>query len=358
MRSLPNDTRRVGLMLVTGVAIAALLSIWQAPAPAAGTSEVDRARDRLARHRSELSEMKAELAATRRASSRARREHARALRRYGDRMASIYKAGGTSTVGVLLTGAESLGDAGDRLRVVNDVARTDRTTLNRFEAAAQKVPALERKAADLQRRIALMRVAIRNDRASIAAARRRAEAAAAAARALARKKESPLVASVTSPESVAQGVARSESSAHAAPVKPRPTPTVGSHSTQSSAGSSGGAATSAGGSGNDDDGSDNSAGSSSAPGYSESGLASTYHANLAGKPTASGEPYDPGAMTCAHKSLPLGTWITVVGPRGSVVVRVNDRGPFVGGRIVDLSQAAANALGMTGLTQVTIRVNR
>ena len=80
------------------------------------------------------------------------------------------------------------------------------------------------------------------------------------------------------------------------------------------------------------------------------GLASFYGYDFAGKPTASGERFNPGAMTAASLSLPFGTLVRVTNRHNgrSVVVRINDRGPYVGGRVIDLSLAAAGAIGMVG----------
>lgn len=72
-----------------------------------------------------------------------------------------------------------------------------------------------------------------------------------------------------------------------------------------------------------------------------------------GRKTASGERMNPSAMTAAHRSLPFGTRVHVTGPRGSVVVRINDRGPFVTGRCLDLSYGAAKAIGIAGVGRVT-----
>ncbi len=85
-------------------------------------------------------------------------------------------------------------------------------------------------------------------------------------------------------------------------------------------------------------------------GYRERGLASWYGLKFHGKRTSSGEPYDMYAMTAAHKTLPLPTWVRVTNLDNgkSVVVKVNDRGPFHAGRIIDLSYAAASKLGMLG----------
>jgi rare lipoprotein A len=86
------------------------------------------------------------------------------------------------------------------------------------------------------------------------------------------------------------------------------------------------------------------------------GLASWYGPGLRGHRTANGERFDGGAYTAAHRTLPFGTRLRVTCRRTgrSVVVRVNDRGPFVGGRVIDLSQAASRALGMTGTEAVTL----
>ena len=82
--------------------------------------------------------------------------------------------------------------------------------------------------------------------------------------------------------------------------------------------------------------------------HRERGIASWYGTKFHGRLTSSGEPYDMYAMTAAHKTLPLPTYVRVthVHTGRSVIVRVNDRGPFVGDRIIDLSYAAAVRLGM------------
>lgn len=96
----------------------------------------------------------------------------------------------------------------------------------------------------------------------------------------------------------------------------------------------------------------------SAAGYVERGIASWYGTKFHGRRTSSGEPYDMYAMTAAHKTLPLPTWVRVTNLRNgrSVVVKVNDRGPFHHNRIIDLSYAAAVKLGIqrhgTGLVEV------
>ena len=106
-------------------------------------------------------------------------------------------------------------------------------------------------------------------------------------------------------------------------------------------------------------GSDQEAKSQTAPsaetGHTFSGVASFY-GNESGRETASGQRFNENAMTCAHRSLPFGTKLKVSHGGHSVVVTVNDRGPFVRGRVLDLSTAAARALGIEGLGQVTAEV--
>jgi len=92
----------------------------------------------------------------------------------------------------------------------------------------------------------------------------------------------------------------------------------------------------------------------------EFGLASWYGDECSGNPTASGESFDMTALTAAHRELPLGTKIKVTNLYNSrsAVVRVNDRGPNIAGRVVDLSAAAAQRLGFVrqGLTPVQVEV--
>lgn len=78
------------------------------------------------------------------------------------------------------------------------------------------------------------------------------------------------------------------------------------------------------------------------------GRASWYGPGFHGRRTASGERFNAGAYTAAHRSLPFGTKVRVTNLRNgrSVVVRINDRGPYAGGRVIDLSKAAAQAIGM------------
>ena len=82
-------------------------------------------------------------------------------------------------------------------------------------------------------------------------------------------------------------------------------------------------------------------------GHSFSGMASFY-GNESGSRTASGQRFNQNAMTAAHRSLPFGTKLRVTHRGQSVVVTINDRGPFIKGRVLDLSTGAARAIGLTG----------
>ena len=80
------------------------------------------------------------------------------------------------------------------------------------------------------------------------------------------------------------------------------------------------------------------------------GMASYYGAELAGRRTANGERFNPGELTAAHRTLPFGSKVRVTNPANgrSVVVRINDRGPFSRGRLIDLSRSAAARIGIVG----------
>ena len=90
------------------------------------------------------------------------------------------------------------------------------------------------------------------------------------------------------------------------------------------------------------------------------GRISMYGNDFAGRKTASGEPFDPSALTMAHRTLPVGTRVRVTNLENqrSVEVVVNDRGPFVSGRIADLSEAAARRIGMvaTGVVEALLDI--
>ncbi|MFO1172262.1 MAG: septal ring lytic transglycosylase RlpA family protein [Hyphomicrobiaceae bacterium] len=96
-------------------------------------------------------------------------------------------------------------------------------------------------------------------------------------------------------------------------------------------------------------------GASDAKAYSQTGIASYY---WQGRLTANGERYRPDGISAAHKTLPFGTRVKVthIASGRSIVVRINDRGPFVRGRIIDLSRGAAGALGIKGAGLARVRI--
>ncbi|MFW6005924.1 MAG: septal ring lytic transglycosylase RlpA family protein [Candidatus Bipolaricaulota bacterium] len=103
-------------------------------------------------------------------------------------------------------------------------------------------------------------------------------------------------------------------------------------------------------------------GLTSSPGedYYQTGTASWYGPNFQGNPTANGEVFDMNELTAAHKSLPFNTKVKVVdlSSGNEIVVRINDRGPFVKGRIIDLSRRAAEKLGIidSGTAKVGLKI--
>jgi rare lipoprotein A len=94
--------------------------------------------------------------------------------------------------------------------------------------------------------------------------------------------------------------------------------------------------------------------SASLPARAESGIASVY----SGEKTANGEYAHATAFTAAHRTLPFGTFVEVTNTRSgrSVIVRINDRGPFIAGRVIDLTPAGAKAIGSDGLAHVELTV--
>jgi rare lipoprotein A len=88
----------------------------------------------------------------------------------------------------------------------------------------------------------------------------------------------------------------------------------------------------------------------------QAGMASWYGPGFHGRTTANGERFNTHALTAAHRTLPFGTHVRVTNKATgrSIVVRINDRGPFVGGRVIDLSNASARAIGVSGIAKVEL----
>ncbi|MBK8374449.1 MAG: septal ring lytic transglycosylase RlpA family protein [Sphingomonadales bacterium] len=95
-------------------------------------------------------------------------------------------------------------------------------------------------------------------------------------------------------------------------------------------------------------------------GYDEVGYASWYGQELSGRPTANGERFNPMAITAAHKTLPMPSYVevTALDTGKTILVRINDRGPFANDRLIDLSEGAARQLGITSQGSTGVRVRR
>jgi len=91
-------------------------------------------------------------------------------------------------------------------------------------------------------------------------------------------------------------------------------------------------------------------------GQSFNGYSGWYGADFHGRPTASGEIFDQHGFTCAHRTLPLGTWLRVAFRGRAVIVKINDRGPSAAGRVLDLSRGAAEAIGLGGVQWVDCEI--
>lgn len=92
------------------------------------------------------------------------------------------------------------------------------------------------------------------------------------------------------------------------------------------------------------------------PAYSQKVVASWYGPGFHGRKTASGERFNQYGLTAAHKTLPFGTIVAVTHKGRTINVRINDRGPFIKGRSLDLSKGAARALGCKGICVVSMRI--
>lgn len=300
---------RIGVCVVTGLVSLALAVLLPGTPTSLATDvatlqaqladghvRVEQLHDELAQHRSQLAELRREELATR-AGVRAR-------------MVTIYKTGGVHPLSQLASGRsmDDVASAADTLGVVVD---HDHAELQRAERLVTRIHRLENTIDQTRRQLTQAKRDVARSEREIAAARAREAAAKRRLAEMARVDDSPLIPRAVAPETI----------------------------TSIAAGSSDAAAT-----------------ATPAASFSQTGIASVYHDSFAGQQTANGDRYDPGAMTAAHPSLPLGSWVLVTGPAGSALVRINDRGPFVGGRIIDLSRAAGNAVGVNGLGTVTITV--
>lgn len=311
-----------------GITFAALLLLLPT-APATRASNIATWQTRLARDSQRILDAAGHVAGARDELAAVTAEHARLHVQVEARVVAIYKSGGTASPLAQAAAANSVADADQKLDALDAVARHDSRELDRWNDLAARMHDLQAEIVVAKRELSQARQDVRDDRHGLAEARAEAEAARARAAELARTPDPVLANHAVGPEAVALATALDVDEEAAA---------TGDDGGGESIGASG------------------SANGPSPRGFVQTGEASMYSDSFAGEETASGERYDPNAYTAAHPSLPLGTWVNVTGPGGAVSVRINDRGPYAGGRIIDLSRAAANAIGLPGIGQVTLSV--
>lgn len=243
-----------------------------------------------------------------------------AAERYAQRAVEAYKSGAGGSLALLLS-AESMGEMLTLAEAAATGAELDARSLRRWQRARRSISAAQDALEDRKERLlrAQARVeevtseigmTLQDRRLALAEMMDRIDAMEALARRAARRRERRTAAAADAPSGAGPQV------------------------------SSGGAA----GTG------------FVATGVTFEGLASWYGPGFEGQTTASGDVFHAGGMTAASLDLPLGTWLRVSWQRRSVVVLVNDRGPYIDGRVLDLSRGAAEVLGFTGLAWVTAEV--
>lgn len=284
------------------------LALFLPTAPVSSASDVAKLAKRLAADTQQLSSARGKLSRTRSELADVTAEH-RVLRADVEaRLVAIYKHGNAGTL-VRVAGGESMQDVSSTLVALDHVAEQDATVLRRWQELDARRTELIHDRRSLDAQVRRLERAVQAARERLSAAERAAAEARRQAEMMARIPDSPLLPKAGHPETTAVRAAGGQPAAQPSP----------------------------------------------AMGFVQSGVASVYADSFTGEKTANGERYDPNAFTAAHPSLPFGTWVTVTGSGGSVSVRINDRGPFVGGRIIDLSRAAGAAIGLR-LGHVTISV--
>lgn len=263
---------------------------------------------RLAADVSELADARTQLSAVRRELRATRQEHRRLRSSVEGRLVAIYKVGGSSGTLEKVVAGESMTTVSHAIDALDHVADHDARMLVRWQRLDDRRARLAIRRTRLEGRVERLERIVQRSRERLSAAEAAAARARREAAAMARIADSPLLPKAGNPETATLAGTSPAGSAASQPI-----------------------------------------------GFTQSGTASVYHDSFTGETTANGESYDPNAFTAAHPSLPFGTWVTVSGPSGSIQVRINDRGPFVGGRIIDLSRAAGQALGIR-LGTVTLSV--
>lgn len=283
------------------------LALLLPAAPDASASSIAQLATRLAADTERLGGARSDLEDVRTELQSIRGEHRRLRRQVEGRLVAIYKHGNSTGALTRVAGGESVRDVSVTLDALDQVADHDEALLRRWQQLDRRRRRLVRERRALEREVESLERRVEVARRRLSTAQARADQVRREAVEMARIEESPLLPKVGNPENTSVEAVEGR----AAPAQPI--------------------------------------------GFEQTGTASFYDDSFAGEKTANGEVYDPNAFTAAHPSLPFGTWVTVRGPGGAVSVRINDRGPYVGGRIIDLSRAAAQAIGLS-LGEVTISV--
>lgn len=284
-------------------------------APAASAATVATVATRLARDTEQLAEARTDLAETRVELRSVQTQHKRLRAQIELRLVAIYKYGGAFESLSTVAAGNSVGEVSQSIDALDIVAQHEAKELDRWNRLGRRASRLAQRRTTLTSTVHAKERAVETARKQLEAAQHAARSARASAERMATMEDSPLLPKVGHPET--NSVLAADGSG----------PDAGATNVDSQP-----------------------------IGFVESGVASMYSTSFTGEKTANGERYDPNAFTAAHPTLPFGTWVTVSGPNGSVAVRINDRGPFVGGRIIDLSTAAAQAIGLPGIGSVTLRV--
>jgi rare lipoprotein A len=283
------------------------LALLLPAAQESSASNVAQVATKLAADTQQLADARSELDGVRDQLRAIRGQHQRLRVEVEGRLVAIYKYGSGSGAITRIASGESMQEVGTSLDAIDHVAAHDAKVLRRWQQLDDRRRHLLKRRKQLDRDIKRLDARVEHAREQLSAAVARSAEARRQAAKMATIEDSPLLPKVGHPETTAVEAATGNS----APVQP--------------------------------------------VGFTESGTASVYSDSFAGEETANGEFYDPNAFTAAHPTLPFGTWVTVTGPNGSVSVRINDRGPYVGGRIIDLSRAAGAAIGLS-LGSVTLTV--
>ncbi len=239
------------------------------------------------------------------------------LNMFNGRLSAIYKLGNDDAYSVILS-SESFADALSRFSYLATISENDQKLVDRVKSQAEEVRALQKQVDALKQDSAANLAGLEAQKEQLQA-----------------KIDADLYNINAATAALAQAQAREEGATRR--VAPTAGPATGTGPATIDVG-------------------DSPPSGLKPSGITLAGVASWYGPGFNGQSTASGETYNMYAYTAASKTLPFGTWLKVSFNGRSVFVRINDRGPYVGGRILDLSYAAAQSLGLDGIGYVTAEI--